>query len=359
MPLSVGIVGLPNAGKSTLFNAITESSVPAENYPFCTIKPNTGVVPLVDERVDKLCEIFNPLKKIYSTVSFIDIAGIVKNAHKGEGLGNQFLSHIREVSMILFVIRVFNDESVVHTENTIDPKRDFEILKTELLLADISTVEKRLAKVSVEAKSGKKEKIEEKISLESIMQKLSSGSFGRFSDMERETFRDLHLFSFKKFLIALNFSESDLKNFDSNYWSKNLGVSEEDLIPISAKIESEFVGLSEKEKKAFLRELDIEKSSLEIIVEKSFESLGLIQFFTAGEKEVRSWQLKSGSSVVSAASEIHTDFAKKFIKAEVINWKDLYKLGDWVKARESGKVRQEGKEYIVQDGDTIIIKHNA
>ncbi|HSX49183.1 MAG TPA: redox-regulated ATPase YchF [Candidatus Saccharimonadales bacterium] len=322
MNLKVGIVGLPNVGKSTLFNALMKRQVAyAANFPFATIEPNVGIVPVPDSRLEKLSEIYNS-PKVYATVEFVDIAGIVKGAASGAGLGNKFLSHIREVDAISFCLRAFSDPDVIR-EGSTDPKADFEILKTELDLADLETLEKH--------KQKKKEKQDEE---------------------------NLPLFSKKPFLIVLNIDEKDLPNANKIEieYAEKLGIHVNEVVAISAKIESELSDLNETDQKKYLEDLGIKESGLERLAKKAFETLGLMTFLTAGEKESKAWTIKKGTDAQHAAGEIHTDFIKKFIKADVCSYNDFIELNGWKVAREKGKVRSEGRDYIMQDGDVVEFK---
>ncbi len=357
MSLSVGIVGLPNAGKSTLFNAITKSSVPAENFPFCTIDPNKATVQIEDTRVLSLSNLFQSRKTIFSTLDFYDIAGIVKNAHKGEGLGNKFLSHIRETDLILFVLRGFQDSNIIHTENRVDPVLDFEILKSELLLSDLESLDKKIFKTEKESKGQEKKAKELLPKLIELKKRINDGIFDIGESFSEQEKKDLQMFVAKKFLVAINVSENELSSFNSEEWSKKLNISSEDIFPISAKLEQELSQMSKEDSLLFLNDLGIFETSIDRMVRKSFYKLNLIQFFTSGEDETRSWTIKKGSTAPIAGGAIHSDFLNKFIKAEVINWEELLSIGGWNKAKELGKLRLEGKDYLVSDGDVIVFKH--
>lgn len=363
MSLSVGIIGLPNVGKSTLFNALLKKQAAlVANYPFATIEPNVGVVPVPDQRLDKLAEIekeenqmVNFPPKVYATVKFVDIAGLVKGAHEGAGLGNKFLSHIREVDVICHVVRAFSDESVVK-EGSVDPKTDYETIKTELILADLQTLSK-VSDKSLKLDPLKKTAVEklfnnlnqEKSAIETVL-----------TPEEKEATRDLFLLSFKSQIIVLNVSEDDYTKEKSpelvNQYAGLMGLPTENFIVVSAKIESELAALSNEEQKEYLKGLGLEESGLERLIKKAYQTLGLISFLTAGEKEVRAWTIKRGANAQNAAGVIHTDFIKNFIKAEVVSFEDFVQYRGWEKARELGKSRFEGRDYLVRDGNVIEFK---
>jgi GTP-binding protein YchF len=367
MNLSVGIVGLPNVGKSTLFNALLKKQMAlAANYPFATIEPNVGVVPVPDSRLGELAVITKeeekmgelpPLKP--AMISFVDIAGLVKGASEGAGLGNKFLSHIREVRIIAHVVRAFSDEDVVR-EGSVDPKSDYETVQTELILSDLQTVEKQRESKAVKTDPVKKSAIEK------LYAGLGAGKAARgvvLTDEEEESVRDLWLLSGKEEIIVLNVDEGDynpegIKRILFQYTSI-LEIPMEKFVVICAKIESELAALSEEEQKEYLKGLGLAESGLEQLIRKGYEMLGLVSFLTAGEKEVRAWTIRKGISARDAAGEIHTDFIKKFIKAEVVSYDDFVGSGGWKKARELGKARQEGRDYIVKDGDVVEFKIGA
>ncbi len=366
MGLAVGIVGLPNVGKSTTFNALTKAqNAESANYPFCTIEPNKAVVPVPDSRLEELAKIVNPERIQYSTIDFVDIAGLVKGASKGEGLGNKFLSNIREVEVILHMVRCFDDENITHVEGGIDPIRDIEIIEGELILADMEQLEKKITKLQREAKTQKEAKAKLAVAenLLSHLEKLQPVS--TFPDKEDETFqeldKELRFLSNKEVIYGANTDEDGL--LEDNAYVQQLKAYAQshnrDVIKLCAKIEEELVGLEEEEAKEFLTELGIEESGLEQIIRTAFHKLGLISYFTAGVKEVRSWTIKNGWTAPKAASVIHNDFEKGFIRAEVISYEDFIKYSGEQGAKEAGKMRLEGKEYIVQDGDVMHFRFNV
>ena len=366
MGLSVGIVGLPNVGKSTTFNALTKAqNAQSANYPFCTIEPNRAVVPVPDNRLLELAKIVNPEKIQYSTIDFVDIAGLVKGASRGEGLGNKFLSNIREVEIILHIVRCFDDEDIVHTEGSVSPLRDIEIIESELIFADIEQLDKKIEKLTRQAKGDKKAKTMLEIAKELKEHLDNINPVKTFPKREDNSFielnRELRFLSNKDVIYGLNVDEEGLLE-DNSYvkevkeYAKNIGA---DVIKLCAKVEEELVGLEEEEAKEFLNELGIDESGLEKIIKLSFSKLGLISYFTAGVKEVRSWTIKNGWLAPKAASVIHNDFEKGFIRAEVISYQDFIKYGGEQGAKEAGKMRLEGKEYQVQDGDVMHFRFNV
>jgi len=363
--MKLGIVGLPNVGKSTLFNAITKAGAESANYPFCTIEPNVGVVSVPDERLDRLTEIFGSEKKLPTAIEFFDIAGLVKGASKGEGLGNKFLSHIREVESIVHVVRCFEDENVTHVEGNIDPLRDVEIIDLELILSDLEIMSKRLSKTEKLVKTDKSLSKELKI-IQKIVESLEEGIPIRMLDFDKEDeafVKGLNLLSKKPVLYAANISEEDIINKNENEHLLKLKehAKKEDsgIITICGKIESEIAELEDDEKEMFLEELGIEQSGLDRLIKASYELLGLISFLTAGPKESRAWTIKKGSKAPEAAGKIHTDMEKGFIRAEIVSFKDLNETASMIKAKEQGLVRLEGKEYIMQDGDVVIFRFNV
>lgn len=345
MSLSIGIVGLPNVGKSTLFNILTKKKVDASNYPFCTIDPNVGVVKVPDERLDKIAKISNPAKIIPTFIEFTDIAGLVKGAHEGEGLGNQFLSHIRECDAICEVVRDFKDQNVIHVNGDINPINDQETITMELIFADIKTIEKRLAKIIKDIKSNDKEAVKQKEILEQINDILNKGQAARNAIIKKEDelfVKNLGLLTYKPIIYILNSDDPEKEiNF---FWDG-------EIIRINVKLEEEISNLSEEEQKEYMKELGINRSGLDKLISASYKLLGLETFFTTGKDETRAWTIKIGTKAPQAAGEIHTDFEKGFIRAEVINWKKFIETEGEIKAKELGLIKTEGKEYIVKDGD--------
>lgn len=364
--MKLGIIGLPNVGKSTLFNALTSAGAQSANYPFCTIEPNVGVVPVPDKRLDRLAEMYSPELYTPAVIEFVDIAGLVRGASKGEGLGNKFLSHIRDVDAVVHVVRCFDDDDIIHVEGSVDPARDLETINLELIFSDMEHLERRIDKAKKMMKGDKSLAAQVEL-YERIMTALSDGKCARtldFSDSDRALMGDLDLLTMKPVIYVANVGESEAAQVspDNSYYNAVKAIADADgseIIPVCAGLEAEIAELEPEEKKEFLADMGIEESGLDRLITAGYSLLGLISFLTAGPKEVRAWTIVKGTKAPQAAGKIHSDFERGFIRAEVVSYDDLMACGSMTAAKDKGLVRSEGKEYVMQDGDVVLFRFNV
>lgn len=364
--MKIGIVGLPNVGKSTLFNALTRAAVPAENYPFCTLDPNVGVVAVPDARLDRLEQMEKSERKVPAAVEFVDIAGLVRGASRGEGLGNQFLAHIREVDAIAQVVRCFEDTAVTHVEGGVDPKRDVEIISLELCLADLETVRRRLERLEKQKRSGSKEAALAFEAFQRLQRDLEAGKPARLTEIPQEAegfVREAFLLTRKPVLYIANVGEKDLKDLENQSYVQTLRrlafAEGAQVVALCAKVEAELTELSTQDAAVFMKELGLAEPGLHAVARAGYRLLDLVSFFTAGPKEARAWTIRRGTKAPQAAGVIHSDMERGFIRAEVVSYEDLDRAGSFSKAREQGKLRLEGKDYVVQDGDVVYFRFNV